>query len=189
MSSILSQRFSSQRLRPISALLPKLVTPLLKSHPGKMTSLLCDWSKIVGPLWGRLCIPQHITYKKGSVAGGVLHLALHPGGALQFQHTQQQLKETINTYFGYAVIEKFKTTQVFFELPASGIQENPPLTREQKEAVEKVLCDLSNAEVRSALHALGKTLMQNDHPPKHTQWSPRTVQGNSQETLKNPKIP
>lgn len=150
-------KYKKSITRALSEVLPDIVTPLLKSHGIKNPSLFYDWKRIVGEPLASLSRPYAITYKKFAVGGGTLRLMIDPSIALQFQHTQAQILDRINTYCGYRAIDNFIVKQEYLNLGPSSKEKE--LTVQEKERITQQLDHIKSIEVSKALQSFGEALI------------------------------
>lgn len=117
-----------------------------------------EWSKIMGTPLDRLSIPLALRYKKGSVAGGTLHLLLDSSQALYVQHARDHIIDKINTYFGYRLVAALKIKQTFFPSKEEGDKKRRPLSTEEEENIKIKVSSVADTELREVLRNLGRTL-------------------------------
>lgn len=94
--------------RAVSALLPALTRRALGKHGFSSASLISDWSLIVGPELAATCQPVKLAFPRGARDGGVLHLNVSGGAALELQHIAPQIVERINGHLGYRAVGRLK---------------------------------------------------------------------------------
>jgi hypothetical protein len=94
--------------RAVSALLPGLTRRALGKHGFSSATLISDWSLIVGPELAATCQPVKLAFARGGRDGGVLHLNVSGGAALELQHIAPQIVERINGHLGYHAIDRLK---------------------------------------------------------------------------------
>ena len=94
--------------RAVSALLPALTRQALGKHGFSSAALISDWGVIVGPELAATCQPVKLVFPRGGRDGGVLHLNVSGGAALELQHIAPQIVERINGHLGYRAVERLK---------------------------------------------------------------------------------
>ena len=94
--------------RAVSALLPGLTRHALGKHGFSSAALISDWSVIVGTELAETCQPVKLAFPRGARDGGVLHLNVSGGAALELQHIAPQIVERINGHLGYRAVGRLK---------------------------------------------------------------------------------
>lgn len=94
--------------RAVSALLAPLTRRALGKHGFSTGALISEWGVIVGPELAATCQPVKLALRKGERDGGVLHLNVSGGAALEIQHIGPQIIERINGHLGYRAVGRLK---------------------------------------------------------------------------------
>jgi len=94
--------------RAVSALLAPLTRRALGKHGFSSAALISDWSAIVGPELAASCQPVKLAFRRGEREGGILHLNVSGGAALEIQHIAPQIVERINGHLGYRAVDRLK---------------------------------------------------------------------------------
>jgi hypothetical protein len=94
--------------RAVSTLLPGLTRHALGKHGFSSAALISDWDMIVGPELAATCQPVKLAFPRGARDGGVLHLNVSGGAALELQHIAPQIVERINGHLGYRAVARLK---------------------------------------------------------------------------------
>jgi hypothetical protein len=94
--------------RAVSALLAPLTRRALGKHGFSAGALISEWDVIVGPELAATCQPVKLAFRKGERDGGVLHLNVSGGAALEIQHIGPQIIERINGHLGYRAVGRLK---------------------------------------------------------------------------------
>ncbi len=134
-------------------------------------SLIERWEDIVGPDYAQETTPVKITFPHGKKsdekwatsnrAGGTLTISLPQGLSLAFSHHAEQVRARINTYFGYAAIEKIALKPFY---PKDNKPYTPPprrLSKGEVDTLQNQTKDIENSELRDALAALGASVLAN----------------------------
>lgn len=149
----------------VGGLLGALLPPAARRRAFAEASILGDWPTIVGPELAARCAPIALRGATSGRGGATLELAVRPGAALELQHAAPQLVERINGHLGWRAVARLALRQR--PLPEASATE-PTETEstgprtvdpEVERAVEANLAGLAEAELREALHALGRTLL------------------------------
>ncbi len=125
-------------------------------------AILKDWPTIAGEHLARHSLPERVIFPRGSRAGGTLHLRIDNGSmATELQHLEPLLIERINGYFGFGAIKNLKITQG--PLPETGgkpARARRRLDGDDQEDLARSLISVDDAELRQALEALGRAVME-----------------------------
>ncbi len=95
-------------VRGLAALLVPLLTPAARRRGFAETTILTDWTRVVGSGFAARCQPVRIDYPRGARRGGTLLLRATGGAALELQHAAPQLLERINTHFGFPAVARLR---------------------------------------------------------------------------------
>ena len=149
----------------VGGLLGALLPPAARRRALAEVSIFGDWPTIVGPELAARCTPIALRGGAGGRGGATLELAVRSGAALELQHAAPQLVERINGHLGWPAVARLVLRQR--PLPETSATE-PTEARSPREravdpeverALEADLAGLAEAELREALHALGRTLL------------------------------
>ena len=136
---------------------------------GLYAALLDHWQEIVGPDYAQVTTPVKITFphqpNEARRRNGSLTVRLPKGLAMEFTYKTEQMRQRINSYFGYDAIGRISFDPVF-GVPAT------PKTRPTLDqgAVSKINDDVKsfdNNELRDALQAFGEAVLGSNHNPKN----------------------
>ena len=145
----------------------------LAEHVGKITkpifgvrgfadaAIINDWPVIAGEHLADHSAPEKIHYSPGNKDRGVLHLRINNGGlATYVQHQGDVLIEKINSYFGYAAVERIHINQgPLPEPPGSPPPPVPPLPETEERGLLKNLSDIEDEDLHQALEGLGRAVL------------------------------
>ena len=146
-------------LRRLPDLLSHLLDPTARRRGLAEAKLLTEWPTIVGPGLAAKCQPIRLN-KNADRQGGVLVLHVVGAAALEVQHSEPQILERINSFFGYPAVGRLRLIQA---PPArSNPRPVPPAGRSVSDAEEielaRVVRDIRDPGLRAALQGLGRTL-------------------------------
>jgi hypothetical protein len=138
--------------RPIGALMPRVTRPAFRRRSPATAQVLADWSAIVGPAIGAVTTPRRLT-------GGTLTIACAGPIAMELQHLATEVIARINAHLGRQVVSSLRFTQTFE--PGRPPAPSPTsLDPSRLAVVEASLGNLPEGELRGALAALGRALLQ-----------------------------
>lgn len=128
-----------------------------------VTRLLTGWDEIAGAKIAKVARPVSVDHRKGSF-GATLTLLCSGANAPLVEMQKDQLKDRINSCYGYSAISRIRITQTsatgFAEPQASydpGPKKGPnPEQRMQAEQAARVVHD---PDLRAALSALGASVL------------------------------
>jgi hypothetical protein len=145
-------------LRRLPDLLSKVLDPASRRRGLAEARVLTDWPTIVGQVLAARCQPVKLTgASRGH--GGILHLHVAGSAALELQHSEPQLLERINSYFGYPAVARLRLIRA----PLSQRWREPaatpaPLDPSERAEIEALVQPVADDGLRAALAGLGTTL-------------------------------
>ncbi len=105
-NNIKSQNFL-QGLRPLSSLIPHGIKKIVKKGGYNFTSIVDNWTRMVGKEISGLCYPVKIKASK-KMDNGTLTINVIHGKELEIEYKKNQIKEKINSFFGYNYISEVR---------------------------------------------------------------------------------
>ena len=141
-------------------LLSRVLEPAARRRGLAEARLLTDWPMIIGPQLGARCQPVRLTHDR-SAAGGLLSVHVSSASALELQHSEPQLIERINGFFGYPAVARLRLIQAPPVRPVKRPGRRPlrPLNVDELEELRVAVGCLADPELRQALAHLGQTIM------------------------------
>ncbi len=94
--------------RTLAGVVPAIAAKAMQKRGLAFGPLLADWSSIVGPWLAERCVPYKLTFPPGRRSDAVLHLKVESSAALDLQHSEAQVLERINAFFGYGAVARLK---------------------------------------------------------------------------------
>jgi hypothetical protein len=154
-------------LRRLPDLLGTVLDPTSRRRGLAEARVLTDWPNIVGNVLAARCQPVKLT-GGGRGPGGILHIHVAGSAALELQHSEPQLLERINSYFGYPAIARLRLIRAPLALPRAPAAATPPLDASARAEIEAVVQPVADDALRAALTGLGATLkaQPDPHPQK-----------------------
>ena len=143
--------------RTLGSILPQATDPIARRRGFQNGEILTRWTEIVGPDVAEKSSPEQLSYAQGKGIGGTLRVRVESAWALELQHLEPVIVERINTFFGHAAVSHLKLIQapVSQATPAKR-EQAPELTETQHQALDQVVGDVENDDLRASLRALGK---------------------------------
>jgi hypothetical protein len=144
--------------RPLSWEIEKLTKPVFRKRGFGEAAILTEWETVVGPVWARHTCPEKLARSRDAERGAVLHLRVESGPfATELIHSEPQLIQRINNFYGYNAVERVKITQG--PLPKKE-RRAPARDQTLSPGAEKTLSQrldaIEDPELRAALEGLGR---------------------------------
>jgi hypothetical protein len=102
------QRFKTiQGLRSFKDTLPKNIKKIIKEKGHIFSETLNNWKYIVGNEIFQICYPK--SFKNSNKFGvSTLNVMVKRGHEIDLEYSKKEIMDKMNSYFGYAVVEKLK---------------------------------------------------------------------------------
>ena len=102
------QRFKTiQGLRSFKDTLPKNIKKIIKKKGHIFSETLNNWKYLVGDDLFQICYPK--SFKNSNKFGiSTLHVMVKRGHEIDLEYSKKELIDKMNSFFGYAVVEKLK---------------------------------------------------------------------------------
>lgn len=94
-----------QGLRPLSSSIPKGLKKILRKNGYNFSSIVDNWTKMVGKDISNTCYPSRLRAGKESSNGSLVLNVIH-GNEIHVEYSKQEIIEKINTFFGYKCIKE-----------------------------------------------------------------------------------
>ncbi len=149
---------------PLTALVGKIIDPVIAARGFANGDLLASWPEIVGAAFAGWTEPERIVWPRG-VAGkeppaGVLYLKADGPRAIYVQHELPQIIERVNRYLGYGAIAQVRIVQKPVAVRRKAVRASvPPLTPASESALSGRLAGLGDDPLRQALDRLGRGVL------------------------------
>ena len=96
-----------QGLRPLANTLPKQIKKIIKKNGFNFSSVVDNWTKIVGKEFSDHCYPINIKVLNNSNMLCLVLNVIH-GKELEIEYEKNEIIDKINSFFGYNCISKVK---------------------------------------------------------------------------------
>ena len=96
-----------QGLRPLANTLPKQIKKIIKKNGFNFSSVVDNWTKIVGKEFSDHCYPINIKVLNNSNTLCLVLNVIH-GKELEIEYNKNNIIDKINTYFGYNFISRIE---------------------------------------------------------------------------------
>jgi hypothetical protein len=157
-------------LRRLPDLLGKVLDPASRRRGLAEAGVLTDWPRIVGEALAARCQPVKMTASNRG-HGGILHVHVAGSAALELQHSEPQLLERINSYFGYPAVARLRLIRAPLALPRHGpataaVAAPATLDAAAQAEIEAVVQPVADDALRAALSGLGAALKAQPDPQR-----------------------
>ena len=152
------RKLRGRHVRAIAEVVDPLTRPAFAKRGMVDGALVRDWPVIVGPVLAAQSAPVRVAYRARERREGTLLLRVVSGSlAAELQHLEPLVVERVNGYFGYRAVARLRLLQGPLEPREASIDEEQP---QPDPAIDRELTsrlgDVEDAELRQALHALGR---------------------------------
>lgn len=121
--------------KSVGSFVPTLTKKAFEKFGFGAATLITDWARIGGADLAAYTMPERLKWPRGPEAaadddeacerrGATLILRVDPARALDVEYRVRQIKDRINSYFGYRAVETIRLVQA--PLPLSGRAPSPP---------------------------------------------------------------
>jgi len=142
-----------QGLRPFSASIPKTLKKHLRKGGYNYSNIVDNWTKIVTKKISDACYPLTIKIGK-EMKNGTLILNVEHGKEIEVEYEKNEIKEKINSFFGFNCISNVRLKIVQEKLDKE--KKFSPKIKNLKEIEEKMK-KVKNEKLRSSLETFLKT--------------------------------
>ena len=103
--------YSIQGLRTVGNSLPKAMDKILKKGGHNYSSIINNWTEIVGRKTAEICYPKSVKINR-ELKDGMLVLSVSHGNQLDVEYNKKDIVDKINSFFGYKFIKQVKITLI-----------------------------------------------------------------------------
>ncbi len=104
-------RNSIQGLRAMSKSLPRGLKTILKKGGHNYSSVINNWSTLVGKKISKICYPKLIKTNK-ELKDGILFLNVAHGDQLLVEYSKKDIIDKINAFFGYQFVREIRISLI-----------------------------------------------------------------------------
>lgn len=137
-----------QGLRPLANTLPKQIKKIIKKNGFNFSSVVDNWTKIVGKEFSDHCYPINVKVLNNSNMLCLVLNVIH-GKELEIEYGKNNIIDKINLYFGYNFISKIELKII-----------NKVLNKNEKivsrRSFDRNLNDIKNVHLKKKLNQLIK---------------------------------
>jgi len=96
--------------KPLAELIGQALDPLVRKRGLARAELISWWPDIVGAAYAGRTVPERIKWARDGKAA-TLVVRCDPSVALQFSYETEQVRERLNSYFGYSAVGAVRIVQ------------------------------------------------------------------------------
>ena len=96
-----------QGLRPLSSTLPPKIKKVLKKNGFNLSSIVDNWTNIVGSDISNNCYPINVKAQGNSKEVALIINVIH-GKEIDIEYNRKNIIDKVNSYFGYIFINKIQ---------------------------------------------------------------------------------
>ena len=99
--------YSIQGLKTVSNSLPRGLKTILKKGGHNYSSIIYNWSSLVGKKISSVCYPKSVKTDR-ELKNGILVLNVFHGDQVLVEYSKKDIIDKINTFFGYQFIKNIR---------------------------------------------------------------------------------
>ena len=99
--------YSIQGIKTVSNSLPNGIKKILKKGGHNYSSIIYNWSDLVGKKISSICYPKSVKANR-DLKNGILLLNVFHGDQILVEYNKQNIIEKINAFFGYQFIKEIR---------------------------------------------------------------------------------
>ena len=142
--------YAIQGLRPVSKALPGGLKTILKKGGHNYSSIINNWSDLVGKKISSVCYPKSIKTGK-ELRDGILFLNVTHGDQLLVEYSKKDIIDKINVFFGYQFIKDIRLVLVRERVE---IKKKHDLDKNQILKYHKKIENIQNSQLKKKLEDL-----------------------------------
>ncbi|MFL2889838.1 MAG: DciA family protein [Pelagibacteraceae bacterium] len=146
-----SQNFL-QGLRPFSSSIPSGFKKILKKSGYNFSTIVDNWTKIVGKKISNSCYPIKVRFEKNASNGTIVVMVRH-GNELDIEYNKREILDKINAFFGYNCMKEIKLKIMQDKLNLKNRIEKKVIN---KDNFEKKIKNISDIKLKNSLKNLIK---------------------------------
>jgi hypothetical protein len=157
-NNIKQRNKSIQGLRSFKDTLPTSIKKIIKKKGHIFSETLSNWKYIVGDELFKFCYPK--SFKNSNKFGvSTLLVMVKRGQEVDLEYSKKQIIDKMNSYFGYAVVEKLKLVSFDNSLNKLNKDNTNKIDAANSKFMNK-LVDIKNEKIKKSLIELTKLFKQ-----------------------------
>ena len=137
---------------PLSNTLPTKIKKVLKKNGFNLSSIVDNWTKIIGDDISNKCYPINIKAQGNSKEVTLILNVIH-GKEIDIEYNKKKIIDKINTYFGYSFIKNIHIKIINAKITNSSKNQN---TKINKKTFTNNLKKVENIDLKNKLEKLIK---------------------------------
>ena len=139
--------YSIQGLKTVSNSLPRGLKTILKKGGHNYSSIIYNWSNLVGKKISSVCYPKSVKTGR-ELKNGTLVLNVFHGDQILVEYSKKDIIEKINTFFGYEFIKDIKLVLIKEKITKNRKYD---LSENQKAIFQKKVEKIRNSNLKKNL--------------------------------------
>ena len=139
-----------QGLRPVSKSLPRGLKTILKKGGHNYSSIINNWSDLVGKKIANVCYPKSIKTGK-ELKNGVLFLNVSHGDQVLVEYSKKNIIDKINAFFGYQFVKELRLVLIREKV---GLKKRHDLDKNKISKYYKEIENIENSQLKNKLGSL-----------------------------------
>jgi len=146
-----------QGLRSFKDTLPKNIKKIIKKKGHTFSETLNNWKYIVGDELFQICYPR--SFKNSNKFGAsTLEVMVKRGHEIDLEYSKKKIMDKMNSFFGYAVVEKLKL--ISFDNNQTKFKKNETNNNVTNNKYTDIINDIKNNKIKKSLLELTKLFKQ-----------------------------
>jgi hypothetical protein len=151
--------------RPLADLVGAAIDPVLARQGFGESQIVLYWEDIVGERLAAMSEPLALKWPprgpaRTDHAPATLVIRVESGFALELQHLAATVIERVNSYLGFACIDRLALRQGPLARQSSAKRDRRPPSPEAIAAAASMVCDIEDTPLRAALERLGARIIE-----------------------------
>ena len=134
----------------MSKVLPHGLKSILKKGGYNYSSIIKNWSSLVGKKISTVCYPKSIKTGK-ELKNGILFLNVSHGDQLLVEYNKKDIIDKINTFFGYQFVKEIRLVLIREKIEMTRRQD---LDKNQISKYHKKIENIENSQLKEKLESL-----------------------------------
>ena len=141
---------SIQGLRPLSKSLPSGLKTILKKGGYNYSSIINNWSSLVGKKVADVCYPKSVKTDR-KLKDGILFLNVTHGDQLLVEYSKKDIIDKINVFFGYRFVKEIRLVLIKEKVNP---EKKHGLSKNKNCKYHKKIENIENSQLKKKLNSL-----------------------------------
>ena len=139
--------YSIQGLRTVSNSLPKGLKKILKKGGHNYSTIIENWSNLVGKKISNICYPKSVRTNK-ELKDGILILNVFHGDQIFVEYSKEEIIDKVNSFFGYQFIKKIRI--ILIKEKMKKVNKNT-FSKKERNKLQKKVDEINNSNLKQNL--------------------------------------